>query len=258
MWVDSCTIDLDGLRAGIRANTDAAADSLRRLAPHRVVDDPDAPRNFSVQFSPSRDDAHLLFWGGCVAARSFDPHRIVRALVDHLTAHLAPPRGLVWVESRAFVGAEGVVLMPARLDDDLRIIDRQIRLAGFVPVDSPRSLIDLTTRELVVPDLLGFDRDAARAIVRGVVTRRTEPTVDVGRYPLRRWVFIDYTGGSGVISRATATRAAVLEIVAGIEAPSVELLDTVAALFADVEAASFFPDYRNATLDALVGRPHGG
>lgn len=153
-------MNLGTVRAGIRTNTAPSAVALARGLQAHAVDDPAAPRNFSARFSPDQRDAHLLFWGGCVAARSFDPDRIVRALVDHLTAHLMPPKGLVWINALGFVREGRAVLMPSSFKDDLRIVDRQIRAGGYVAVDSPRVLVDLASAELVVPDLLETDAGA--------------------------------------------------------------------------------------------------
>lgn len=255
MWVDSCAVDLGSVRAGIRVNTPAAAEALRRALGPVVVDDPSAPKNFSLAFSQNPKNAHLLFWGGCVVARSFDPDRVVRSLLDHLGAHRPPPPGLVWVSSLPYVGPDGgVVLMPTSQRDDLRIADRQLRLAGYVAVDAPRALVDLGAGELVVADLVGPDTEALAAVSAGALRRRDEPTVPYGRYPLSRWVFLDYTGGWGPISRATATRAAVLEILGGIEHLDRALVETVARMFATVAGRAMYPGHRTAVVDAVVDR----
>ena len=255
MWVDSCTVDLGSLRAGIRVNTEAGAKAVRRALAAHVVDDPLAPKNFSLRFSPTTSDAHLLFWGGCVAARSFDPHRILRSLVDHLSAHRPPPEELVWISSLPYVRDGRAVLMPSPFKDDLRIVDRQLRTAGYVAVDAPRALVDLVSGELVVTDLVDVDGDALARAADGVVQRRAEPTLAHGRYPIERWVFVDYGGRWGPISRATATRAAVLEILDGIHHPDAELLATVAELFTSIRAASMFPGHSSAMVDAVLDRP---
>lgn len=256
MWVDSCSVDLGTVRAGIRTNTTASAAALERAFAPYVVDDDEAPRNFSVRFSTDPKNAHLLFWGGCIAARSFDPARILRALIDHLGAHRRPPEGLVWVSSLAFVAGGRAVLMPSPFDDDLRIADRQLRQAGWVAVDSPRALVDLRSGELVVAPLLDVDARAVAAATAGVARRRVEPTVPYGRYPIERWVFIDYLNKKwGPISRATATRAAILEILDGIDSPDQELLTIVADMFAKVGAKSMYPSHPRATVDAVLDTP---
>lgn len=256
MWVDACTLDLGRVRATVRANTDAAAAAVRDAFRAQAVDDPGAPKNFSVAFSNDRNSAHLLFWGGCVAARSFDPDRIVRSLADHLTAHCPAPAGLVWIESIPFVKDGKAVLMPSRLNDSLRVVDRQLREAGWTAVDAPRALVDLETAELVVADLMESDPDALAQAVTGVARRRTEPAVPYGRYQLDRWVFLDYRGNWGPIGRASATRAAMLEIADGVEQPDADLLWKIARLFSRVQPSSMFPGYRDAALDAVLGRTH--
>ena len=254
MWVDSCTLDLGAARAAVRTTSKNLSDAIRSAFAHLAVDDPNAPNNFSVAFSRTTTDAHLLFWGGCVAARSFDPHRILRSLVDHLTAHRPPPPGTVWVNALGFVKDGRAVLMPGVFNDDLRVVDRQLRAEGWVAVDGPRALVDLATAELVVTDLIEPDSDALAKAVEGVPQRRAEPTVPHGRYPIDRWVFVDYTGRWGPIGRANATRAAILEIQFGIEHPDPALVGTIASLFATVRAESMFPGYPNATLDSLLDR----
>lgn len=76
-----------------------------------------------------------------------------------------------------------------------------------------------------------------------------------GRYAMERWVFIDYTGRWGPVSRAVASRAAILQILDGIESPDLELLTTVAELFTTVRATSMYPGYTMALVDALLDRP---
>ena len=253
VWVDSCTVDLGRVRAGIRANTRPAADAIAEAMASRAVTDPAAPRNFSLTIAQSSTRAHLLHWGGCVAARAFDPARIVRALVDHLAAHQPPPEGLVWISSRAYVVGGRAVLLPSPLDDDLRVMDRELRNRGLVALDSPRALVDVRTGELVVEDLLAPNWAAFDGLVASSERRRLEPTVPYGRYPIDRWVFIDYSGRWGRISRATATRAAILEIVDGVERPTVELFEQMGAVFERVVATSMFPDRPKAALLAAVG-----
>lgn len=253
MWVDSCTVDLGRVRAGIRANTRAAAEATAEALASRVVDDPAARRNFSLMLSQSPSRAHLLYWGGCVAARAFDPQRLLRALVDHLAAHLPPPEGLVWISSRAYVVDGHAVLLPSPLDDDLRVSDRELRLEGLVAVDSPRALVDLRTGELVVEDLLGADWSAFDDVVADATKRRAEPTVPFGRYPIERWVFIDYSGKWAPITKATATRAAILEILDGVERPTVALFEQIGAIFDRVVATSMFPDRPKAAKLAAIG-----
>ncbi|MGH9281570.1 MAG: hypothetical protein ACRD0S_01400 [Acidimicrobiales bacterium] len=252
--MDSCSVELEGVRAGVVANTAPTAEALRRALAGLAVGDPDAPRNFSVLFSRDRRKAHLLYWGGCVAARSFDPDRILRSLCDHLGAHLPPPPGLVWIASLAYVRDGRAVLVPQPLKDDLRIVDRQLRSAGYVALDSPRSLLDPTTGELVAINLVQPDPEALRAAAEGVVRRRVEPAVPYGRYPVDRWVFIDYTGRWGPLSRADATRAAALQILGGIEHPDEALLAALAELFGATGASAMFPGYSDAPFDAVVGR----
>lgn|GEM_PF-4706605 len=254
MWVDSCTVDLGGVRAGIRANSQAAASGLRQLLGRHVVDDPDAPRNFSVQFSRDPHRAHLLYWGGCVAARSFDPDRLVRAVLRHLSAHLHPPEGLVLVRALPFVHDGVAVLMPETFRDDLRIEDRRLRGMGYVSVDSPRALVDLARAELVVDEPLDTDDRALPLVVSGAARRRIEPTVEPGRYPIERWVFLSQLAQWGDLSRATATRVGVLDVVDGITRLDEGVIRTMAALFTKVRATSMFPTYPGAVVDALVGR----
>jgi hypothetical protein len=253
VWVDSCTVDLGRVRAGIRANTRAGADAVAEAVTAHVVEDPQARKNFSLMLSQSPTRAHLLYWGGCVAARAFDPKRIVRALVDHLAAHQPPRDGLVWITSRAYVVDGRAVLLPTPLDDDLRVIDRELRLAGMVALDSPRALVDVRTGELVVEDLLGVDWPAFDDLVASTICRRAEPTVPFGRYPIDRWVFVDYSGRWGPITRATATRAAILEIVDGVERPTLVLFEQIGAIFDRVVATSMFPDRPKAAKLAAIG-----
>lgn len=258
MWVYSCAVELGKVRAGIRTSTEASANGVARALAGRVVDDPEAPRNFSVQFSPTRDDAHLLFWGGCVAARSFDPDRILRSLTDHLGAHLPPPPGLVWVTSLPYVRDGRAVLMPARFKDDLRIVDRQLRAAGYLAVDTPRSLVDFSVGELVVPDFVEADPAALAEAAAGAHRRRAEPTVAYGRYPIERWVFFSTSGHWGPVSRGAAARGAILDVVDGIDAPDPAFVSTVADFFTGVRATSMYPGYTMAMVDAVLDRSPPG
>src|SRR5581483_9965059 len=121
-------------------------------------------------------------------------------------------------------------------------------------VDSPRALVDLARAELVVDEPLDTDDRALPLVVSGAARRRIEPTVEPGRYPIERWVFLSQLAQWGDLSRATATRVGVLDVVDGITRLDEGVIRTMAALFTKVRATSMFPTYPGAVVDALVGR----
>jgi hypothetical protein len=234
VWVDPLTIDV-GVRIGIRANRPEVRDALARVFADWLVDDATAPVNFSLRLSEDPRRAHILYWGGCVAARSFDPARMIEALVRHTAINQQLPDGLIAVRSLACVSeGRGAVLVPAPLQDDLLARDRRLRADGMLPTDLPWSWLDVEAGAVVVPSLAGVDDAAlARAAALGA-TGRTERSAARGAHPLERWLFIDYTGESGPLSRASATRAACMQVTGGVDGLDPTLVQRLGVMFARV------------------------
>jgi hypothetical protein len=254
VWVDPFTLDFDGLRIGVRSNRAETRDALRVAFGRYVVGDPEAKPNFSVRVTADPKRAHLLHWGGCVVTRSFDADRVVRSLLQHIEVHLDPPDGTIAVRSLPYVGPHGAILLPAPLDDDLRMRDRRLRDAGYVALDSPRSFVDPVTAELVVTDRLELDRAALAEATDGLPRRRHEPTIEVGRYPIERWMFVDYTGLHGPLSRAGAGRAVAMQLLTDNKNVTAEKLELFAGIFTRARGFAMELGYRGSIVRSVTSQ----
>ena len=227
-----------------------------------VVDDPDARPNFSLRIADSSRDLHLLYRGNCLEVRTPDPRRAVSALLTHLDAHRSGPPGTIRVHGSVIVRDGRAMLIPRLLGEELPRSARQLREAGVRVLDTSATDLDLRSGEVVVREPLDVDRAALDALAATAPRRADDMWVEPGRYPLVRWMFVDFwhegTNGSHSFSRATAVRRAALTMSA--EAgptssngppPFLEL----GHLFETVEPLGVDPQSPREVLDLLTSFP---
>lgn len=83
------------MRIGIRADSVDRNGWLRELLAEYVVEDDDIAPNYSVSVSHDRSQLNLLYWGGCLVARTRELEDLVDAIAVHLGGHRRPPTGVV-------------------------------------------------------------------------------------------------------------------------------------------------------------------
>ncbi|MDP8970372.1 MAG: hypothetical protein M3N52_07745, partial [Actinomycetota bacterium] len=201
------------------------------LAAH-LVDDPQAPSNYSVQLvadgAPGKA-FHFLYDRSISALRTRSPRRLVEGLLSYLNSHTAAARDdLLVVDALAFVGDGRALLVPHAVRLSLSKLERPLNRAGFALVDVPRATLDVVSGQLVVPEWdLAVDAAALDGL-EALGPGRREPVVPPGRYPLAGWAF-GGPDGEGMSPATAVWQAATL--VRG--APGAQrTLDCLQAVFA--------------------------
>ncbi|MGH9284065.1 MAG: hypothetical protein ACRD0M_00070 [Acidimicrobiales bacterium] len=243
---------------GIRTDTEATADLLRRLLGAHIVSDGDASgqqASTAPVFSVRLDHAEVgrgarplgvLFRGTCALCRSRHPGRVLRALVAHLEGNSPDPNGFLRVRARAAVDRRGqAVVFPSGLAGTLDQLEPRLRRRGLALIDTPHATIDPVGRLVLAPPTTGLDASLLAA---------APDVVPVGSYPVAAWLLYNHLRPPGqqlglaealalstqlVANRADvgtprmlAALAVVLRRAALIALPSAALEDTLSALSA--------------------------
>lgn len=190
--------------------------------------------------------------------RSSDPNRVINALLQSLDTHAGPAPGLARVHGTAVIRDGRAMLVPNRLREQFQNLDRRLRARGVLVVDAPLANLDLKTAEVVIQQQMTVDRAPLDEALAGVPCRRRVPAVKPGRYPLVRWLFVDFwregVGGEPSFSRATAVRRASLTTVDEIR-PGKPPLEELGRLFESVEAVGVDPQSPGELLDLVTDFP---
>ena len=196
VWAATSTFRIGPVHVGVRSSSEEVDLLLRELLADHVADVAGAPANYSVIAAPPSADrgarrrVHQLFRSSHAVARHRGGAAVVRALLNHLSAHAAPvDEGLLAMRAVALVSRDGrAVLAPAALMDDLAHVEPRLRRQGLRMVDAQVALVDPTSAELVVPrpsltlDPAGLDR-----LAEWEMGEPPEESVAPGRYPLLAW-----------------------------------------------------------------------
>ena len=201
MWAVTSTFHIGPVHLGIRSDTDDLQDALTRALQRYLVQDVQAPPNFSLRLSSGDGGAgsqklKFLYRGhGCII-RSRSRARVVRGLLNYLDAFVAPPDGTLRVRSFALVKQGKAYLVPRMIEVWLDLLSSPLHKAGFQFVDVQNAAVDLATRELVVPELhLAIDTKALETVQRESGGREPPP-IGPGRYPIEAWAYFGKDGDS--------------------------------------------------------------
>src|SRR5213078_2449985 len=92
------------------------------------------------------------------------------------------------VSATAMVRNGEAVLLPAGLVDYVKQLQPRLAKSGLCIVDSPRTLLDVTTRELVVPEpSVPYDASVIAELGDSAKLGSELPWIRPGRYPLHTW-----------------------------------------------------------------------
>lgn len=240
---------------GIRCSSPELLEAARAALVAHVVDDVQAPANYSLRQAEAAGHFHFLYWGGMVAVRTLGTTRLLRGLLSHLFSHGEPLPGLQRVDVMTLVRDGVAVLAPPVLRHDLARLERPLAQRGFAVLDAPVADVDLGRKELVVPALpTTVDLAPVDALTPGDTTRRPEVVVSPGRYPLACWAFLD-TGEPRALGRAEATELALAGFAKLVNLDPQRALLGLGALFASVPAvtvADGSPSDVARALDSLL------
>lgn len=145
---------MDGWRLGLRAHHRGVEHAVRTMLGDRAVRDPLAPPTYSIRAATGTgrgpaQSMHVLYHRHKVHARSRRLARLLHALAEDLAHHLAPAPGLVTLDQRAMVSAQGAFLLPRLAAGPADVWARQMERHGILAVHGPAQL-DPATGELVV------------------------------------------------------------------------------------------------------------
>lgn len=199
---------------GVRTNTPAADELVRRALAGIWVPGVDAPPNFSVSLElpdgstapTKRAKLNILYRSSSMVIRSRSPRRVVEGLASFMSSYEGTADQLLVSVDRAIVGRDQAILVPAALTGALETLDPRLRRKGWRFVDSLLSVIDADTGELVVRDpAVRVDPTAFDGVDDGAAGEL--PAVPPGRYPVARWIL--GAPGSTDMSRAGAVATAI-------------------------------------------------
>lgn len=183
--------------------------ALRAALAAHIVEDGQAPPNYSVRLTEGPGSFHFLYWGGRTVLRTLDPQRLLDGLLTHLSAHAGPAPGRLRVDALAAMKDDAALVLPAWLREELPHFEPLLVRRGFTVADGPWVEIDLAAAEVVVGPPLRAHRPALDTILAGAPRRRREPSVRPGRYRVVAWSFLGPPADGGHLSRADATMRAV-------------------------------------------------
>jgi thiol-disulfide isomerase/thioredoxin len=242
-WHGTRAYALGEYRVGLRYDTPETAALLDQLFAGARVNDRRVPDNYSVALpgilpaknTGSTRSLNLLVHGSTQLVRSRSSGRVLAALLQYLAADLGEPvpPSLVRVSATAVLRDDEVLLLPPGLVNFVKHLQPRLAKAGMGIVDTPRVLLDVGSRELVVLEP-GVPHDASviEQLDISVKTRSELPWTRPGRYPLHAWFLTPGPAHMGRLSTAVAATAALSQL-PGIDDVRAEL-ERLADLFADV------------------------
>jgi hypothetical protein len=214
-WLGTRVYALGEHHVGLRYNSTSTAELLDRLFVGALVDDPEAPDNYSVSLADDRGARtralDLLVRGGTQLVRSRSARRVVGALLSQLSADLAAPTaGLTRATATVALRGDRALLLPPDLVDRVSRLQPLLTRAGIRLADVPYGTLDLASRELVVPEpIVAYDAEVL-ADLDGERLASEARAVAPGRYPVDAWYFVRTPDRRGELSPATGVGAALL------------------------------------------------
>jgi peroxiredoxin len=218
-WQGTRAYALGDYHVGIRYDDDATAGVLDRLFDGARVHDRRAPDNYSVALGGTSTtkgagtsrSLKLLVHGSSQLVRSRSGGRVVNALLQYLSADLSEPDpSLARVSATAMVRDGEAILLPAGLVDFVKQLQPRLARIGVSIVDTPRTLLDVGARELVLPEpTVPYDAAVIAELDDGVKLGRERPWIRPGRYPLTTWLLTRGEDHVGPLSPAVAVTSAI-------------------------------------------------
>lgn len=245
---------------GVRSSNPAVHDLLRLVLAVHLIDDVEAPANYSVLLAgddaESRDRGfHFLYRGFTPVVRTRDPRRLVAGLLSRLAGHLDDGRtDDIRLDSLALVAGEVAVLVPPEIRYVMPTLERRLNTKGLRVVDQPWTALDPDTSELVVrePTLEVNSAAMTRLVAAFPVPRRPDPPVAPGRYRLAGWSFGLGHAHSGPIRRSEAVALACAQVLNVRELGAQRTLEGLARALSTVQPVALWADSPGALVTPLV------
>jgi peroxiredoxin len=217
-WHGTRAYALGEYHIGLRYDDVETAEVLDRLFAGARVDDRRVPDNYSVALGETTTirgagasrALKLLVHGGNQLVRSRSGGRVLHGLLQYLSADLEPADpALTRVSATAMVRDGEAVLLPPGVLEFVKQLQPRLAKIGLSLVDTPRTLLDLPARELVVPEpTIPHHASVIAEIDDAAKLGRELPWIRPGRYPLRTWVLTRSPEHLGPLSPAVAVTSA--------------------------------------------------
>jgi len=263
-WAGRRIIPIEGYHVGLGYDSPMTANILDDLFESQAVVDHLAGQSYAVALrattrSPESDgpssNLNLLTRWGQVLVRSRYASRVLRALLWRLGDQITPaptvPGQLLVRATPAKVGGRMVLLQPGLhiLADRLQPLLAQ---RGVALADTTYCYVDLTTRELVIPEVsIPHNASVLKDIDVNVTSRAELPPVIPGRYRLDSWGVAHRSDLSVTRFTPAEAAAATVSFVHGIDDP-VACLRLLGRLFGDIDGFGLWYDSEETYVDALV------
>lgn len=252
------TFKIGDLHIGVRSNTLETGARVRRSLAQYLVEDVEAPPNYSVILANGDGvgrGLNLLYRSWTTIIRSRYPSRVLRGLVRHLGQF--DPSDPEYLRARvvALVRDRQAILVPDRVFTWTDILTPRLHRQGWQFVDAPFVDIDPKTAELVVTET--EVAHLAAEIPEEVPTRSEPAPVPPGRYPLLGWAFMaSDQSARGLMTLGAATARAMAALSDPGDRESIESVEAVTDLLRRVvpyDIGSAFEGDLAAKLTAMPG-----
>lgn len=242
-------MEVDGLRIGVRSSSPELTAALGGVLHAWSVDDPEIGPNYSLHLSIDPARHHLLFRGACVEVRTPDPGRAIGALLRHLRPPVTGP-GLASFTAVALVRDGRATIVDEAFRASVVRGERRLADLGYRRSDAREVVIDTGSGDVVVVPDPEIDRAALGHLLGALPpTRRADPPVQSGRYPIKAWVFPGSSGDQGPSAPVAAYRAlAWLKTHEGVLG---DLTDALLPQFTETRRVSADPERIGPLVDVL-------
>lgn len=187
-WEGKSVVAIGGYHLGIRSSHAAIDAAIRELLADYLVDDPDAPNDFSIWLETDAEsgatnidlfDYHNAIW------RSGTMAPIREAVTSQLARYVLADQ-YVWFKGAAIAGPKGATILPGAFSSMVGFMASGIKLREFTVLPGPVAL-DPATLELVAGPLDDRLSETARKEFDLLAewTDGGPPIAPSGRYPLR-------------------------------------------------------------------------
>lgn len=177
---------------GVQSTTPELDRLVARILAGHLVEDVQAPPNYSVRMSSTGlSGHHRLLEGNRTVVRTRSLHRLLWALCGFLDSHVAErDTAAVHVDALVLVHQGRALLMPPVLRPAV-LAERDLRYEGFRVLDAPTAALDPASGELVVtPPTFALSDGAFSEAALAPEPAEAPPTVGPGKYPIHLWVDI--------------------------------------------------------------------
>jgi hypothetical protein len=196
-WAATRAVRAGDYLLGVRSATPALDELVCRTLAGHLVDDVEAPPNYSLRLAATGGVRYHVMFRDCqTPVRTRSLCRLLRALCGFLDSHVAEQDSTaVHVEALVMVRDGVALLLPAELRP-LLTSEEHLRRRGFRVLDALTAALDPATGRLLArkPSITVDGTTLAAAAALETEPDEALPTVELGDYPVRFWIDIARRG----------------------------------------------------------------